>query len=814
MRIVELIREASRPLCIITTDEEKKRILKRMNAEGTIRPVRFLNKQDLYEKVFFRMEERALLESARFLGKKPSVVAPLLGHLRLIDEKEDYRRPFPKKLRDLKVHLLEKKAIRPFPRLDTFFKEFTPIAYGAWFDPLFPHALERLRPYGLRLIEKERPRESARRTILRRLTTLEEEIVEVATSIRKAHDDGTPLNKIAVLNAHRAYTPLIRRIFPQFGIPVENLSERPLFEQPSVQRFLAALSPGRSVRESFEKALEKAFSASPTPEEEHVKERLVTVLNGFVGTDHPLPVVKDALMHILKEKKATHKKLLDAVRIETFSTIDTEERPHAHVVGLHEGHFPALAEEDDILEARDKEEIGLPSTAEVNGLKKKEIRAVLSDLASIHLYVSSRSLEEQFSESHFLEELRADLDWEEEAPTPFEKRIYSETNDALHVKTLYDEYMTYGTEEMDLIKGLDAFREEFDTFDNRFTGIEAETLNKFLRFPLDISYTRLSDYFECPFRFYLDHVLSVDKVEKNQAMMLGSFIHDVLEEGLFDRTLDETLLEEKAKRHLSSAQDAREAYFIEKAKEAVKTAHKHLFAQFERTEFQVHESEASHTKTYGDPPKARLKGVIDRVLKDGADHVIVDYKSGNPTFDLALAVHGIKAQLLVYMLLFRETNPRTRFLGFYEQKTYLRPLNREEEKTHEDLTAEFFRFDGFTRADKEAVLRFDPRALDDSFIKGLRFNKDGDISKQAKTFAEEDLEHLLAHTEELVEEALESISRGEFSIRPKKEGRNIISCSYCVYADVCHKRPRDYETLSKEKPAAIFQSLKKERGDA
>ncbi len=814
MRIVELIREASRPLCIITTDAEKKRILKRMNAEGILRPVRFLNKEDLYEKVFFRMEKSALLEGARFLGKKPSVVVPLLSHLRLVDENASYERPFPKTLGNLKRHLLKKEAIKPFGRFETFFSEHEPLVYGEFFDPLFPHALKRLRPYGLRRVEKETPREFVGNAVLKRFTTLEEEIAEVATSIRQAHDEGTPLKRIAVLNAHRAYTPLIRRVFGQFGIPVENLGESPLYEHPSVQRFLAALTPGRKLRDIFEKALAEAFSNSPTPEEANIRELLVTILNGFVGRDFPLPMVKDALAHILKQKKAKYNRTPDAVRLETFSTIDPEERPHAHVVGLHEGHFPALAEEDEMLEPRDKEEIGLPALTEVNERKKEEVRSVLSALEDIRLYVSSQSTEEHFSEAHFLEELREDLDWREEAPAPFERRIYSETDDALRIKTLYDEYMTYGTKTKDLLKGPAALYEEFDTFDNRFTGITDFTLASLLSLPLHISYTQLSAYFECPFRFYLDHVLAVDKVEKNHAMMLGSFIHDVLEEGVFARTITDTFLDEKADEHFPAATDAREAYFVAKAKEAAKTAHKHLRAQLERTEFKVHASEESHVKTYGDPPKARLKGVIDRVFQDGGDHVLVDYKSGEPTFDLALAIHGIKAQLLVYMLLFRETNPEARFTGFYEQRTYLRPLNRDADKTFVELADEFFRFDGFTLADKEAVLRFDPQALDNSFIKGLRFKKDGGFFSQTKTYDEKDLERLLAHTDENIEEAVESISQGEFPIRPKKEGRNEISCTYCPHADICHKRPRDYEIILKAKADDIFRKLKKERGDA
>ncbi len=815
MGIIGLIRDASRPLVIITGNEEKKRILKRMNEEGILRPLRFLNKEDLYEKVFFRMEESALLESARFLGKDPSVVAFLLGHLRLVDENAAYGRVFPKLLRDLKRHLLEKGAIKSFPRFESFFSEYAPVVYGEFFDPLFPHALEKLRPFGLRTIDAEASEHPPEEVVRKRFSTLEEEIVEVATSIRRAHDEGVPLRKIAVLNAHRAYTPLIRRIFPQFGIPMQNLSKRPLHEYPSVQRFLTALTPGGSVRESFDKALKEAFSNPITPEENSIREKLVTILNGFIGTDHPLPMVKDALTHILQRKVATKKRLADAVCLETFSTIDTKERTHAYVVGLHEGHFPALAEDDEILETEDKEEIGLPSSAEMNKLKKKEIRSVLSSLQSVHMHVSTQSLDEHFSESHFLKELEDEIGWTEKEPHPFEMRTYSETADALFVKALHDEYMTYGIKTEDLQKGLGAFQKEFDTFDNRFRGIAEETLAKFLTFPLHISYTRLSDYFECPFRFYLDHVLAVDKVEKNQSMVLGSFIHDVLEAGLLEETLPDTFLEDAAKKHFSEAQDARATYFIEKAKEAVRIAHTHLREQLARTGFFVHESEESHEKPYGDPPKAILKGVIDRVFKDGDDHVLVDYKSGEPTFDLALALHGIKAQLLVYMLLFREKNPQARFVGFYEQRTYLRPLNRDEKKSYEQLTDEFFRFDGFTLEEKDAVQRFDPRAEEDSFIKGLRFTNDGAFYKNVKKYDEEDLERLLEHTDELIEKAISAIGRGEFPVRPKKERNGTqISCEYCDYADVCHKRNRDYETVSKAKPADIFPRLKKERGDA
>ena len=62
---------------------------------------------------------------------------------------------------------------------------------------------------------------------------------------------------------------------------------------------------------------------------------------------------------------------------------------------------------------------------------------------------------------------------------------------------------------------------------------------------MELSYTKLNDYFSCPFRFYLKYILNIEeKMEDNNSTFVGRMYHFVLEKVVAKRYIDRRTKEE------------------------------------------------------------------------------------------------------------------------------------------------------------------------------------------------------------------------------------------------------------------------------
>ena len=808
MDLLELMKNETKPLLIVTKNRAKTRLLKRMREERVFHPVRFMSKEDLFQKVFFETQPDAVHQASNILGKKPEVVKPLMRYLYTVDVDASYKRSLPRLLQNLKQKLIERGALRMPRNADSLFESHRIVVYGDFYDALFDIACKAIEPYGVERVafEKESEPSIAHKTF----ETLEEEVQDVMISIRRLHEEGVPFSNIAIANAHSAYHPFLMRMKETFSVPLNGVHKRPLYSFPLSKRFLEALDcDATNLYEAFRKALDEIEGVRGKTEEK-IKETIRTTINPLVRLESDVKDVLPFLRHLFKHRQVELVHYKDAVECTAIDGLDADGHDYLFIVGTHEGNFPVYAGESDLLDKEDKEEIGFPASAVENAKRKAEIHDLPARFANVSMSFSEKGAEAHYTKSHVVDALKRRYAFQEETPHSMQSQPYSEIADKLHAKALYDEYALYGVENETLKKFYGLFERELDTYDNRFGNLSEATLQKVLPDSLKLSYTKLNTYFECPFRFFLDHLLSIEEREEDLNLALGRFYHHVLETALDEENLSNERLEELLQEHLPKTPTAKERFYLEKSKEAIKSAHAHIREQHRRTEYATDALEGRYEKSYL-KGRARLVGVIDKVLRDGEDYVLIDYKSTKPTFDLSLAYYGMSAQLLVYMLLHLENKPSAMFTGFYEQTILHTPFPRERGASYVEQLRDFYKLRGYTLNDPTKLRRLDSEYDVDSFIRNLRTNKDGGLHGLTKQFTSDGLISLLEHTDSLIETAFEKILEGRFDIRPKQDGKNRqISCEYCPFSDVCYRRKRDYQTIEKMKDKEIFKRLTKE----
>ncbi|MCH5156608.1 MAG: PD-(D/E)XK nuclease family protein [Clostridiales bacterium] len=311
------------------------------------------------------------------------------------------------------------------------------------------------------------------------------------------------------------------------------------------------------------------------------------------------------------------------------------------------------------------------------------------------------------------------------------------------------------------------------------------------------SVSQLTDFFKCPFRFYIEYGLNVKprSVAELDSAELGNVLHAVLEEYVrnMDLTESDEITREKAQKWFDYAMrddfykgmrnDPKMVGVLEQLKSESCRMCRVVKSQLCNSNFTNLATELAFGGSSELPPvvvefsggKFSLVGKIDRVdVKDGR-FIVIDYKSGSA----AASYHekdlyiGHKMQLPVYV-------------RAVEQIYGMRP-------------AGFYYFnmhDNFTDLNSEKVYTYNGRTLDDVQVAkdidtkldagkseklGLKLKSDGTLSRVgSKLLSDEQFDNQTEYAFRLIKRAGELMKQGYAAVNPY-----VGACDYCDYIDIC-----------------------------
>lgn len=192
-----------------------------------------------------------------------------------------------------------------------------------------------------------------------------------------------------------------------------------------------------------------------------------------------------------------------------------------------------------------------------------------------------------------------------------------------------------------------------------------------------------------------------------------------------------------------------------------------------------------------------LKGRIDRLdLCEDEHHVyvkIIDYKSGNTSFDLAALYYGLQLQLVVYMdaALEREEKrhpgkeavPAGMFY-YHIQDPVVDWEPEEDEETIEEKILKKLRMSGLVDSDLEVIRHMDREIETESQVIPVAM-KDGLIVEAKSSVASRKrFKALTEYVHQKLKTAGQEILSGNIAVNPYKQG-NRTGCDYCPYHAVC-----------------------------
>ena len=314
---------------------------------------------------------------------------------------------------------------------------------------------------------------------------------------------------------------------------------------------------------------------------------------------------------------------------------------------------------------------------------------------------------------------------------------------------------------------------------------------------------RLERYSACAFAHFLQYGLKLTERAEYEfrAMDMGNIMHKVLEslikevnkeklslaelseeerDALADRLVDE-ISADYGNTILKSS--ARNEYMIQRTKRMVRRTVWAIQKQLKSGEF---EPEGVEVVFQG--------GRIDRVdtmeTDDGKLYVrVIDYKTGNTSFDLVSLYHGLQLQLMIYMdgALTVEQNkhkdkeviPAGVFYYNIKDPMIQEKIDADIETVQEKVLKEL-KMNGLVLKDKELVQK-----MDSSLVSiPVSFNKDGSFRKNSSVASKEQFDILNRYVKTKISHIRQSIMTGDAQVSPYMMGKKN-ACTYCPYSGVC-----------------------------
>ena len=774
---------------LITTRFEKEKLLKKYSLEKKIEQIKIYTIEEIESLYYGTLHPLSLYETVKEFKLQPSIAKLMLSYIHDIDN--SFSNDKTKKIIEIKNHLLEKGYIEKSNIFKNFFQNKKIIFYHITLNKKQEKIKEILEQNNEVLIEEEKIEKKPLK--IYGFYKIEEEVLFVASTITKLIQNNIDINHIKILLSSNDYDAIIFRIFSIFHIPFYNSQEN-LSNYPLSQKFLKCLE-----KETLKEALE-------TIKNHHIKEQkiydsIINITNPYIDMDDDIS--KEVIAYQIKNKKISLQKYTNIVSFVSLDDVIDEE-DILFIMGVNQGYFPKIYTDDEFLSDEEKNFFHMDTSKDKN--KQEKVKVLKKIYNTKNLYLSYKLVSDvNYLKSSVIEEENMEEIKEEYHYTNYDYNMY------LRSKAL-DYYIKYHEKTNNFEQLFSLKNEDYLSYDNSYHVIDYQEYQEYMKHYIRLSYSTLTTFFKCSFRFYMSKILKIYDDKTSSSLQVGNIVHNVLCRVLKENRKDfENIIDEEIEKVVPENTSKIKFYKNKWKKEITLLIHI-ILKQNENTEFQNTYLEELFEIPFKRDMLMILEGKIDKVMTYKRENnlytLIVDYKTGTIDTDFNPVYYGLNMQLLIYYYLLLKTKDNVHLAGLYYQNIMKNLMNRVDDKTYDELLLESYKLEGYTREDLILLPKL-VKDLDYSFIKGLKVKKDGSFYSTSKVLNENKIEKLVDMTENHLKNAFEKIEKASFDIHPIQIGNEkkeeATGCKYCPYMDICYKRSKDFKHVKKQEKLSFLE---------
>lgn len=607
---------------------------------------------------------------------------------------------------------------------------------------------------------------------------IEDEINFVCISISKLLKN-VDINRIKLVNVTSEYELPLIRMFDFYNIPINLNIKKKIYGTNSVQQFLLILKQTNSY--------EEALTNLPKDEIYNV---IVDVCNKYRFKE-----IDNTIIYLieseLKNSFITDKKLENAIDVISFDEMDDG---YYFVLGFNQGSVPIVYKDEDYLNDKEKEKLGILTSYEKNKIEKNKIKNILSRVLNITISYKLKTYKDDYYKSPLIDEFELEVKSVEN-----DEFNYSNRFNKISLAKKLDKLIKFNEKDKDLNLLYSSYKDiKYMIYNNTYKMIDKDLFYKYIKDNLLLSYTSLDNFNRCGFRYYLANVLKVDKYEETFMTYIGNLFHYILSIA-FEADFD---FELEFNKFINERQFTnKERFFINKLKNDLLFTIETIKKQDSYTELDQSLNEQKIYVNKDKNIKVTFMGIIDKLKYgkfDGKTIVaIIDYKTGSPEIDLDNMYYGISMQLPIYLYLANHTTLSNVVVsGFYLQKIVHNKLNYQEGKDYDEELSKLYRLEGYSNSDISILSKLDNNYDNSYMIKGMKTSSKG-FYAYSKVLSEEQLKNINIMVDEKIDNSIDDILNVKFDINPKRIDNLLKGCEYCKFKDICYMKEEDIVDLKK-----------------
>ena len=753
-------------MLVVCSSNRKDELLK--NNNNKLSDVKYMSKLEFIHRFYFDYDKKTIYELCKKYNVTYNNAMIYLDNLYYIDNK-NYDVEKLDKLVSIKRYLDSNNLLI----YDNLFREYlknNEVVFDSCdldkFDKIMISELESIT----KVIVKDKEYSEYIPKIIE-FNTIDEEVEYVAIKICELINSGVSINKIKISGINDDYNNSIKRIFDMYNLKLSKSIN--LYSTSTVRMFISEYNS--DISKTIELLKEKNMDHDTI-------DKIIDIVNSYnFVTDYNL--VKDMIIEELKklEKNIHYDNEIEVIDIMNNNIKDE----YVFYLNYNQESIPKVIIDDDYITDDIRYLTKLDSISNINKKERINIKRALLGIKNLVITYKLKTPFATFNKANIL-----DIDSIKGViPTTYN---YSYSSNKVNLTKMYDNLIKFGNIDDNLSLFNKHYPIKYNSYDNKYVSINTNSLYEYLDNKLNLSYTKLNDYYKCSFKYYLKYILKVDINKEIITRYIGSIFHYVLEKCL-DSDLDiDSIINEYIELKDIKLSD-KELFFLNKLKEELPYLINIIRKQNDYIILKKRKYEEAIEIKYHNKIDITFKGVIDKIIYDDDIIALVDYKTGNDSVDLSLNYYGINMQLAIYLLLVSSKYPESKFAGFYLQHI-LNKISKSEDASKKDIKYKLVGYSNTKYIDK-----FDKTYKDSSLIKGLKIKNDGTYYSTSKVLSDNEVSNLIKFAEEKVIECIDNIVAAKFDINPKNIGSKNVGCEYCCYKDICFMKNKDIIYLEGKK---------------